>query len=539
MESRMILKILILEDNEETMSTYVKALRSQLTLPDNIDCEIHDVVTTKEAIKHLQSERVDILVADLKVRGISGADMGGMELVTCALKQDSRRPVVVITGYGTIQLARTVLKQGVFDFIEKSPTAVKELVAAVQRAVLQRHGQVLRSGNPFRPMAGLDPLVFGGRSQEIEFFEECLSSALKKSMCQHFVVLGNWGIGKSTLLREYKRICTDRDCVAAIVPLQPVSETRPQIEIMRSIADSLLRDIPFPTNRLHRVLNYFDSLGISVLGTGVQVKRSAFSNVTPQGFLHDTLSRLWEDLQDRVKLIAIFLDDVDLLVSVPDVLITIKQTLSMSPLREAKLLVGLACNSLKWEQLISKSHSRPLAKYFLSRVELRNLDEQECIVTLSQSLKDTGVRFDEAVCKNIFEETGGHPFEMQVLCYHLFRNQLSGCVTMDVWEKSLNATLEDLALVQFRQWWTDTSEAESRCLCELAQTRAGLTYPDLKSIVGSELGEQIEVNTCLDSLEAKGLIVKKVQAKTSPVYVIGDRMFRTYLQAQVTSGKAA
>src|SRR5262245_47540450 len=116
MEIIMILKILILEDNEETMSTYVKALRSQLALPDTIDCEIHDVVTTKEAIKHLQSERVDILIADLKVPGLSGADMGGMELVTRALKQDSRRPVIVITGYGTIQIARTVLKQGVFDF---------------------------------------------------------------------------------------------------------------------------------------------------------------------------------------------------------------------------------------------------------------------------------------------------------------------------------------------------------------------------------------------------------------------------------------
>src|SRR5262249_45696918 len=145
-------------------------------------------------------------------------------------------------------------------------------------------------------------------------------------------------------------------------------------------------------------------------------------------------------------------------------------------LREAKLVIGLACNSSKWEQLISKSHSRPLAKYFLSRVELRNLDEQEFSDTLSQSLKGTGVRFDEAVCKNIFEETGGHPFEMQLLCYHLFRNQLSGAVTMDVWENSLKATLGDLALVQFRQWWTETSEAENRCLCELSQRDIGLTF---------------------------------------------------------------
>ena len=166
-----------------------------------------------------------------------------------------------------------MLKQGVFDFIEKSPTAVKELVATVQRAALHRHGQVLRSGNPFRPMAGLDPPVFGGRSHEIEFFEECLSSALDNSICKHFTVLGNWGVGKSALLREYKRICNDRGYVAAFVPLQPVLETRPQIEVIRSVAESVLRDIPYPINRLRRVLNFFDSVGISVFGTGVHVKR--------------------------------------------------------------------------------------------------------------------------------------------------------------------------------------------------------------------------------------------------------------------------
>jgi FixJ family two-component response regulator len=530
----MMLKILILEDDEETMSIYVRALKRQLTLPETIDCEIQDVISTKEAINELESERIDILVADLRVPGVSGADMGGMELVTRALKQDSSRPVIVITGYGTIQIARTVLKQGVFDFIEKSPTAVKELVAAVQRAALHRHAQVLRSGNPFRPMAGLDPLVFGGRSQEIEFFEECLTSAVNKSICKHFTVLGNWGVGKSTLLREFKRICNDRDGVAAIVPLQPVSETEPQIAIMRSIADSVLRDIPFAVNRLHRVLNYFESLGVSVMGTGLHVKsRSADLSVTPQSFLHDTFLKLWEDLRDRVKVIAIFLDDVDVLVPVPDILLTIKQTLSMSSLREAKLVVGLAFNSFKWEQLISKSHSRPLAKYFLSRVELRNLGEQEFNDTICQSLAGTGVRFDAAVCKNIFEISGGHPFEMQLLCHNLFRNQLSGWVTMDVWEKSLNATLADLDLAAFRQWWTEASPDESRCLSELAQTSAGLTYPALKNAIGSEFNDGVEISDCLGDLEAKGVITKKTQPNTSSVYTISDRLFRIYLQDQL------
>ena len=89
--------------------------------------------------------------------------MGGLELIDESVEIDSLRPIIVITGYGNVELAKRTLTKGVFDFIEKSATAVEDLVSAVQRAIDTRDEKIRRVGNPFTPMTGLEPTVFGGR----------------------------------------------------------------------------------------------------------------------------------------------------------------------------------------------------------------------------------------------------------------------------------------------------------------------------------------------------------------------------------------
>ena len=49
------------------------------------------------------------------------------------------------------------------------------------------------SPNPFTPKSGWEPKVFAGREAEIEFFKKKLAEA-KEGICDHFLVLGDWGI---------------------------------------------------------------------------------------------------------------------------------------------------------------------------------------------------------------------------------------------------------------------------------------------------------------------------------------------------------
>lgn len=68
---------------------------------------------------------------------------------------DPLRPIIVITGYGSINLVKKTLTRGVFDFIEKSPTAIDDLIDAVKRSFDYLEQKITRTGNPFTPITGM------------------------------------------------------------------------------------------------------------------------------------------------------------------------------------------------------------------------------------------------------------------------------------------------------------------------------------------------------------------------------------------------
>ena len=58
--------------------------------------------------------------------------------------------------------------------------------------------------NPFTPRSGWEPKSFQGRSNQLENFEKNIRKAREAEMPDHMIVLGEWGIGKTSLLRLLK-----------------------------------------------------------------------------------------------------------------------------------------------------------------------------------------------------------------------------------------------------------------------------------------------------------------------------------------------
>ena len=54
--------------------------------------------------------------------------------------------------------------------------------------------------NPFTARSGVDPRFVVGRDAEISFFNDRLSRAFR-GQCEHYVITGSWGVGKTVLLR--------------------------------------------------------------------------------------------------------------------------------------------------------------------------------------------------------------------------------------------------------------------------------------------------------------------------------------------------
>ena len=85
------------------------------------------------AIAVLEAGFAGVVVTDLRMPG-----MDGIGLLRKALEIDADLPVILLTGYGDVELAVGCIKDGAYDFLEK-PCEPARLVACVERALEKRH----------------------------------------------------------------------------------------------------------------------------------------------------------------------------------------------------------------------------------------------------------------------------------------------------------------------------------------------------------------------------------------------------------------
>lgn len=90
----------------------------------------------REALLHLESNAFDTVITDLMMPNVDGT-----EVLAAALRRDAQLPVIVITGYGTVDSAIAAMKIGAHDYIQK-PFDPEELALIVERAL--NHYQLVK-----------------------------------------------------------------------------------------------------------------------------------------------------------------------------------------------------------------------------------------------------------------------------------------------------------------------------------------------------------------------------------------------------------
>ncbi|MBM4339638.1 MAG: sigma-54-dependent Fis family transcriptional regulator [Deltaproteobacteria bacterium] len=85
-----------------------------------------------EASKLLKREEFDVLITDLKMKGLKGLD-----LLDEANRVAPLTPVIIITAFGTIESAIKAMKMGAYDYITK-PFQMDELLLTVRKALETR-----------------------------------------------------------------------------------------------------------------------------------------------------------------------------------------------------------------------------------------------------------------------------------------------------------------------------------------------------------------------------------------------------------------
>lgn len=104
-------------------------------LSDVLEEEGFYVFTTSESLeasKLLKKEEFDVLITDLKMKGLKGLD-----LLDEANRVAPLTPVIIITAFGTVESAIKAMKMGAYDYITK-PFQMDELLLTVKKALETR-----------------------------------------------------------------------------------------------------------------------------------------------------------------------------------------------------------------------------------------------------------------------------------------------------------------------------------------------------------------------------------------------------------------
>jgi len=117
--------ILIVDDERHTREGL------ELALEDEYDVYLAE--NPEEAFRLLDEEKFDVVITDLKMAGKSG-----MTVIDYAIRQSYKPICIMMTAYGTIQLAVEAMKRGAYHFLIK-PLNLEELELIIARALKERH----------------------------------------------------------------------------------------------------------------------------------------------------------------------------------------------------------------------------------------------------------------------------------------------------------------------------------------------------------------------------------------------------------------
>lgn len=118
-------RVLVVDDDLEMCGLLYDVLKgegfSAITTHDSL-----------EASKILKKEEFDIIITDLKMKGLKGLD-----LLEETKQVSPLTPVIIITAFGTIESAIQAIKMGAYDYITK-PFQMDEFILTVRKALENR-----------------------------------------------------------------------------------------------------------------------------------------------------------------------------------------------------------------------------------------------------------------------------------------------------------------------------------------------------------------------------------------------------------------
>ena len=368
------------------------------------------------------------------------------------------------------------------------------------------------------PNFPVKPDEFVGRRQQIKVFREALRQGLAAGRTGSFAILGDWGIGKSSLLLKCAAVCAEPAFAFLPIPFSASTDIHDYMRLAESLLDKFgdaLLAMPKLEARLRAELRNWRFKRLNLGAVDLERHSRHLFLSSGSSLLRHKLKEAWDHFFRPAQLngAIFFLDDLqNISISKSDLALAIRDQFQFFGIEGMNYSV---CFSAKPDYFAeTKALAEPAVRFY-TKIYLEPFTLEETIEYTS-SVLGASPDTTSIIAAWLHEKTLGHPYFLAFACKHLSatENQIQPRQLEAIWP----AIFDQLGREKFR---SDISQLSAQDL-RLVRQFAGLGESEIPThCLGSRFHRQY-----LARLVEKGLLIRAGRA----LYKLYHPLFREFLR---------
>lgn len=327
--------------------------------------------------------------------------------------------------------------------------------------------------NPYRPGAGIRPLVLAGRDNEIERSKNSLDQVIGGSPQRPIAFYGLRGVGKTVLLNEVQNYANDKGVLLEHVE---ISENDNFKNVIMQKVRKVLHQIDLVANAKGKFLNALKVLkALSMTfpdGPEVKIDVDAIVGVADSGAFQSDLTDLMEAVgevsKEKSKVICFFIDELQYLKEDDfEAIIASSHRISQKGFPIQFICAGLP-------QIVAKAaDAKSYAERQFEFIPLDRLKPPHDVTAIVGPLEDTGIEIDTEATGEIANITNGYPYFIQEFGKILFEAATAPRFTLELVNTCKVNFFEQLDESFYKSRWDRATDTEKKYMRAMAHLGSG------------------------------------------------------------------
>jgi hypothetical protein len=365
---------------------------------------------------------------------------------------------------------------------------------------------------------------FADRKDLLEHFRNSVIKSTKTKLPRpdNIAVLGDWGIGKTSMVVKFEDIILNEfkgrlKVLSVRIQLKPASCTD-----MDVFSEALVREIKSAyrindTSITKKIKNFLDKWEVNTIEIYSTVRIEKKKETQIRIDLTKTLENLWKNLKNHIDLVVIMFDDLHyLLQGYPDGLFDIRSTFQDLVTKGCNYMLIVTGPKILYQEVgdIAEPLTRFFDPFFLNSFGLEGTKEA---ILKPIKIEKVPVEVKNEVIEKIHSITLGHPYFIAFIMQDLLDKVEKGAIIdLDMFDKLYPKIIERVNTAKFKTDFDKISDKEREVLIKISKIRRELVTP---SDIGKTHAEIIS------RLVSKGLLIKESRGQ----YRIYHPLFKRFL----------